>query len=93
MQDFDRSRKFLLRAYKLNPACQDITNEIQKLNEMVAKYKSLQKDIYKRMFSGADEKPDETETPAKKEKNSEDFFISENISFEQAKTLIETKMK
>ena len=45
------------------------------------------------MFSGADEKPDETETPAKKEKNSEDFFISENISFEQAKTLIETKMK
>ena len=39
LQDFDRARKFLLKAYKLSPSCQDITKEIHTLDEMVAKYR------------------------------------------------------
>ena len=33
LQDFDRSRKFLVRAYNLDPSNKDIANEIQRLNE------------------------------------------------------------
>ena len=98
LQDFDRSRKFLLKAYKLNPACQDITNEIQKLDEMVAKYNALQKDIYKKMFNFSGETQDKNEKStagplSKIEKNSDNFFISEKNSLEQSKILIEKKMK
>jgi tetratricopeptide (TPR) repeat protein len=50
LQDFDRSRKFLLRAYKLKPGDKSISEEIDKLDQMVSKYKYLEKDIYKKMF-------------------------------------------
>jgi FK506-binding protein 6 len=51
LQDFDRSRQFLVKAYTLAPTNVDIKEEINKLNDMIKKYKMLEKDIYKKMFS------------------------------------------
>jgi tetratricopeptide (TPR) repeat protein len=96
LQDFDRSRMFLLRAYKLNPSCSDITKEIQALDTMVAKYRALQKDIYKRMFNFDNEKQAikgvENETSSTN-KSSGDFFIEDKDSLHNSKVFIEKRIK
>lgn len=51
LQDFDRSREFLVKAYRLAPANEDIKEEINKLNDMIKKYKMLERNIYEKMFS------------------------------------------
>lgn len=56
LQDFDRARKFLLRAYKLTPTSKEIADEITKLDQDVAKYNALEKDFYKKMFKNEEEK-------------------------------------
>ncbi|CAF0907657.1 unnamed protein product [Brachionus calyciflorus] len=56
LQDFDRSRKFLLRAYKLAPGSKEISDEITQLDQDIAKYKNLEKDFYKKMFKQSDQK-------------------------------------
>jgi FKBP-type peptidyl-prolyl cis-trans isomerase len=108
LQDFDRSRKFLLRAYKLDASCQSITKEIQILDEMISKYKSLQKDIYRKMFNITNETNSETannvtlalkgpddsaDLPAKKTRLTDDFFIDQASSLQESKALIEKKIK
>ena len=98
LQDFDRSRKFLLKAYKLNPSCKEITDEIQLLDDMVLKYKSLQKDIYKKMFNFSNEKMvikdvEEEAISSKRDKNSGDFLIEEKSSLQKSKLFIEEKMR
>lgn len=50
LQDFDRARKFLLRAYKLAPTSKEIADEITQLDQDVAKYKNLEKNFYAKMF-------------------------------------------
>ncbi len=99
LQDFDRSRKFLLRAYKANPSCSEITKEIQLLDEMVSKYRALEKDLYQRMFSFSNEKSaindveKEMNSASKNEKTTADFFIEDKSSLENNKAFIEKKIK
>ncbi|RNA40467.1 inactive peptidyl-prolyl cis-trans isomerase FKBP6-like [Brachionus plicatilis] len=54
LQDFDRARKFLLRAYKLAPTSKEIADEITQLDQDVAKYKNLEKNFYAKMFKNED---------------------------------------
>ena len=51
LQDFERSRKFLTKAYSLSPSNKDISAEIERLNDMIARFKNLEKDMYQKMFN------------------------------------------
>ncbi len=83
LQDFDRAKKMLLRAYNLSPSNKEISNEMEKLNEMVAKYNMIEKDIYKRMFNNQ----------GTKSSGEKDFIIAEKESLEKAKVTILEKLK
>jgi len=83
LQDFDRAKKLLLRAYNLAPSNKEISAEMEKLNEMVGKYNLVEKDIYKRMFSEAAAKP----------ASEQDFVIEERKSLEQAKGAILERLR
>jgi len=54
LQDFDRSKSYLLKALKLEPNNSEIVKEMDKLNDMVKKYKALEGNMYKRMFNNGD---------------------------------------
>lgn len=93
LQDFERSRKFLLRAYNLVPSNKDIANEIEKLNEMVGKYNLLEKDIYKRMFKSSDNKPQEPTNEATEVSSGQEFIMTEKDSLERTRDTILVKLK
>ena len=84
LQNFERARLFLNKAYNLEPTSRDIIEEIKKLNEAVAKYKTLEKDFYKKMFSG--QKVNETNDQC------DDFKLEEKESLLKTKNLIREKL-
>jgi len=51
LQDFDRSRKFLLKAYNLSPSDKSISAELERLDDMIARYKNTEKEMYQKMFN------------------------------------------
>lgn len=95
LQDFERSKKFLIRAYNLSPSNKDIANEIEKLNEMVGKYNMLEKDIYKKMFNNKTNKPSAIKEGNEKssQSNGQEFIMTEKDSLEKARQTILTKLK
>jgi len=90
LQDFDRSRKFLVRAYNLDPSNKDIANEIQRLNDMIGKYHMLERDIYKRMFNNNSTKLAIDSKPAT---TGQEFIMTEKNSLAKARDTIQVKLK
>jgi len=90
LQDFERSRKFLVKAYNLEPSNKDISIEIEKLNDMVGKYNLLEKDIYKRMFNNKENKPLQLEN---KENTGQEFIMAEKESLQKSRDVILAKLK
>lgn len=92
LQDFERSRKFLLKAYNLVPSNKDIANEIEKLNEMVGKYNLIEKDIYKRMFKSNQDDKTVANNKSSEASSGQDFSMTEKDSLDKTRDIILKKL-
>lgn len=94
LQDFDRARQFLVRAYNLAPSNNDIALELQRLDEMVARYKTIEKNMYSRMFNNNNSENNNSKVITDTNNNvSKELIMEEKNSLEKSRDLIMKKIK
>ncbi|XP_070572772.1 inactive peptidyl-prolyl cis-trans isomerase FKBP6-like [Ptychodera flava] len=91
LSEFDRAKDFFLRCQKIEPHNEEITKELRKLDSSVRKFKSLEKEMYGKMFASVKDKTKDDSGDVTKQLPkgcSPDFQKTVNDTF---RTFIETK--
>ena len=91
LQDFDRSRKFLLKAYNLAPSDRSIAAEIEQLDEMIARYRQTETQMYQRMFKNLSIKSKETLAIDANNNNSVGTSVPNELIMEEKRPLEKSK--
>lgn len=87
LQDFDRSRKYLIKAYNSAPSNKEIADEIERLDDAIARYKNIEKDMCQRMFNMNVKKTTSDLN------NNQPKVMQERNSLEKSRDLITEKIK